>query len=140
MPDERVPMLDSIKCSIRATFVFAVDMVLAAFLIACLNGFEVFVHWLSPTSDPLLWDLLPVRYIFQTGEAATLLGFAYYGFRHAMDAFHSLPEAAATLTAPSDDSHRRGSWIAFATMFVLIALVMLFSATRLGAYWFWYGS
>ncbi|MGH6795585.1 MAG: hypothetical protein ACREDH_10435 [Methylocella sp.] len=123
-------MWNSIKCSLRATLVIAVDMVLAAFLCACLKGFEVFVHWLSPTSDPLLWDLLPVRYIFQTGEAATYLGFAYYGFWHAMDAFHSLP-AAATL----EENHWRGNRIALATMAVMIALIMLFSATWLGAHW-----
>jgi hypothetical protein len=74
--------------SCRAAVVFAIHSVLAAFIYSCLWLLEQFIHLFS-SSEPMLWDNFPLRYIFDGGEASMVVAVAIHGWKEVWTALES---------------------------------------------------
>lgn len=63
----------------RAGFVFAMHSALAAFVYFCMWLLERFIHLFS--SEPMLWNYVPVRYMFEGGAALLIIAIAIHGLK-----------------------------------------------------------
>jgi hypothetical protein len=66
--------------SFRAGFVFAVQGALAAFIYSGMWLLERFIHLFS-SSEPMLWDYVPRRCVFDGGEALMVGAVAIHGLK-----------------------------------------------------------
>jgi hypothetical protein len=74
--------------SCRAACVFAIHSTLAAFIYLCLWLLEHFIHLFS-SSEPILWDYVPLRYVFDAGEALMVVAVAIHGLKEVWTALES---------------------------------------------------
>jgi hypothetical protein len=95
--------------SARAGFVFATHIALAAFIYSCMWLLERFIHLFS-SSEPMLWDYVPLRYIFDGGEALMVITIAIHGLKEVWTALesgqspqHLFPNRDAVRVAPDGD-------------------------------------
>jgi hypothetical protein len=85
----------------RAAFVFAIHSALAAFIYLCLWLLEHFIHLFS-SSEPMLWDYVPLRYVFDAGEALMVAAVAIHGSKEVWAALES--GHAVQRVSPSRDA------------------------------------
>jgi nitrate reductase gamma subunit len=87
---------DYLILSCRAGFVFAIHSALAAFIYLCVWLLEKFVHLFS-SSEPMLWDYVPLRYIFEGGEALMIGAVVIHGLKDVWTALESGQSASARI-------------------------------------------
>jgi hypothetical protein len=73
-------MRDYLIPACRAGFVFANHCALAAFIYSCMWLLERFIHLFS-SSEPMLLDYVPRRYVFDVGEALMVVVVAIHGLK-----------------------------------------------------------
>jgi hypothetical protein len=79
----RAPLL----AAFRAAVIFVCHMALAALIIICIWAFWRLFHFLWGAEDPRLFDVFPLRYLFDAADAGVVLVFAWYGVTSAVAAF-----------------------------------------------------
>lgn len=88
MPLSMAPCIGSLRssdcCLLRAAIYIAAHTATALLLIIAIDTVSA---WLSNAGDPKLWDLVPVRYLFDTMDLAILIVFIWYGTAEAIRAF-----------------------------------------------------
>src|SRR6266851_4092932 len=62
-----------------AAAAFISHIVLAAIVLLGIRAFGWFFHWLWGEADPLLLDIVPLRYFFDAAHAAILVTFITWG-------------------------------------------------------------
>jgi hypothetical protein len=68
--------------------VFAIHGVLVAFIYSCIWLLEQFIHLFSST-QPMLFDYVPLRYVFDVGEALMVGAVAIHGLKEVWAALES---------------------------------------------------
>lgn len=69
--------------AIRAAAFIAAHTIIAALLIISIYGVHILNGWLWGEENPLMFNFLPVKYVFDAIELSVLLVFGYRGFRAA---------------------------------------------------------
>jgi hypothetical protein len=84
--------------SCRAAGIFAIHSALAALIYLCLWLLERFIHLFS-SSEPMLWDYVPMRYVFDGGEALMVAAVAIHGLKDVWTALESGQESQRVSTS-----------------------------------------
>jgi hypothetical protein len=74
--------------SCRAAVVIAVHCALAAFIYFCMWLLEHFIHLFS-SSEPMLWDYVPLRYVIDAGKTLMVAAVAIHGVKEVWAALES---------------------------------------------------
>src|SRR6266446_440658 len=87
----RAPLWGPILIAFRAAIIFVSHMALAALVVVCVWAFSRLFHLLWGVEDPLLFDRVPLRYLFDAADTGVILVFAFYGVSSAAAAFRNQP-------------------------------------------------
>jgi hypothetical protein len=72
---------------LRSAVWFISDTILATVMVACIWAFWRVFHTIWGLEDPLLFDWLPLRYLFHAVEGAVIVVYGYDFVRHAIAEF-----------------------------------------------------
>jgi hypothetical protein len=79
--------LPTLKRVVRLVVQFAYHTGGAASLLLCIKALETLYHYLWGGRERLLFDQIPVRYLFDAMDGAVILVFVCYGLYDAVRAF-----------------------------------------------------
>lgn len=68
-----------VRAALRAAIHLACHIVVAGLIIVGIRALEGLMSWLWQSQNPLLFDLLPLKYLFHAMDLGVLLVFAFYG-------------------------------------------------------------
>jgi hypothetical protein len=84
---ELLTTVDSVTSILRATIVVILHTCFAAVIVTVIHCFEVFIRYLNNGEDPLVFDKLPLRYIFQLIDLGVIAAFGWHAIRDVFSAF-----------------------------------------------------
>ena len=75
----REPLLKPLHKALRAAVAFVGHLALGAVLVTGIWGMELYIHYLWGEREPLLFDRVPLKYLFDTVDLAVLGVFIFWG-------------------------------------------------------------
>jgi hypothetical protein len=83
----RQDFLEPFGRALRIAVVLACHLGLAIIIVGCIKVFELVFHLFWVTSEPLLFDLFPLRYVFHAMDLSVIGVFIWKGVEDAVRAF-----------------------------------------------------
>ena len=81
------PIIESLFKAFRAAVVFVGHALLAVVLLTGIWGVELYIHYLWGAREPLLFDRLPLKYLFDLADITVLAVFIFWGAYEANEKF-----------------------------------------------------
>jgi hypothetical protein len=85
------PLWSPVRSALRAAVHLACHVALAALIIIGIRALELLMAWLWQVPNPLLFDALPLKWMFHAMDVGVLLVFGFYGIISVARAFKEPP-------------------------------------------------
>jgi hypothetical protein len=76
-----------IKAAAYAAIHIAIHLSIAGLLVLGIRGLELLIKWAWDSKNPLLFDVLPLKWLFHAMDLGVLVAFGFYGLISVTKAF-----------------------------------------------------